>query len=143
MKKQFVTLSVLCTGILFAQKTDSIPQTVEKQIEAVELVAKKKLVERKVDRLVFNVGESVSTQGGDALDALRVTPGVIVQNESISMVGKNGASIMVNDKLLRLSGDELANFLKTIKSEDIQKIEVITAPPAKYDAEGDSGIINI
>ncbi|MDO4224804.1 MAG: TonB-dependent receptor, partial [Bergeyella zoohelcum] len=122
---------------------DTIRNAVEKQIEAVELIAKKKIVERKVDRLVFNVDQSVSAIGGDALDLLKVTPSLRIQNDQISIIGKNGMSIMIDDRLIQLSGDELINFLKTIQSDNIKSIEVITNPPAKYDAQGNSGLINI
>lgn len=61
----------------------------------------------------------------------------------ISMIGKNGMMVMVNDRLLSLSGEDLANFLKTLNAEDLKRIEVITNPPAKYVAAGNSGIINI
>ncbi|THV62252.1 outer membrane beta-barrel family protein [Chryseobacterium candidae] len=114
-----------------------------KNIKEIVLEGRKKLIERKIDRLIFNVENSISATGGDALDALKVTPGLKVQNEKISMVGKNGISVMIDDRLIQLSGDDLINFLKTIRSDEIKSIEVITNPPAKYDAEGNSGIVNI
>jgi hypothetical protein len=113
------------------------------QLQEVTVTSKKRLIERKVDRLVFNVENSVSASSGDALDALKVTPGIRVQNEAISMIGKSGIGLMVDDRLVQLSGDDLVNYLKTISSENIKSIEVITTPPAKYDAEGNSGLINI
>ncbi|MFJ1261351.1 TonB-dependent receptor domain-containing protein [Capnocytophaga canis] len=113
------------------------------QMEAVTVEGRKKLVEQKVDRIVFNVENSVQASGGDALDALKSTPGVQVRNEDISIVGKNGLRVMVNDKIIQLSGEELTNYLKSIASDNIQKIEVITTPPSKYDAEGNAGLINI
>jgi hypothetical protein len=105
--------------------------------------SKKKLIERKVDRLVFNVENSIAASGGDAIDALRLTPGIRVQNDAISMIGKSGMGVMVDDKLIQLSGEDLVNFLKTIRKENIKNIEVITTPPSKYEAEGNSGLINI
>jgi hypothetical protein len=113
------------------------------EIKEVVVEGKKKLIERKVDRLVFNVENFISATGGDALDALRLTPSIRVKNDQISMIGKSGMSVMVDDRLMQLSGDDLINFLKTIKSDNIKSIEVITTPPAKYDAEGNSGIVNI
>ena len=113
------------------------------EIKEVVVEGKKKLIERKVDRLVFNVENFISATGGDALDALRLTPSIRVKNDQISMIGKSGMSVMVDDRLIQLSGDDLINFLKTIKSDNIKSIEVITTPPAKYDAEGNSGIVNI
>jgi outer membrane receptor protein involved in Fe transport len=122
---------------------DSINKIVEQQIKEVEITANKKLIERKVDRLVFNVENSVSAAGGDAIDALKVTPGLRVQNDQISIVGKSGVSVMVDDRILQLSGDDLTNYLKSLPADNIKSIEVITTPPAKYDAEGNSGIVNI
>lgn len=126
----------------FAQERDSVKNVIEKQIEMVEIIAKKKLIERKVDRLIFNVESSVSAIGGDALDALKITPGIRIQNDQISMIGKSNMAIMIDDRIIQLSGDDLINFLKTIRSDDIKSIEIITAPPSKYDAEGNSGLIN-
>lgn len=96
-----------------------------------------------MDRLIFNVENSISPPGGDAIDALKVTPSIRVQNDMITMIGKSGMSVMVDDKLIQLSGDDLVNFLKTISSDNIKNIEVITTPPAKYSVEGNSGLVNI
>ncbi|QZK98524.1 outer membrane beta-barrel family protein [Flavobacterium psychrophilum] len=115
----------------------------QQQLEEVIIASKKKLIERKVDRLIFNIENSISASGGDAIDALKITPNIRVQNEAINMIGKNGMSVMIDDRIIQLSGADLINFLKTIKSDDIKNIEVITNPPAKYDAEGNSGLINI
>ncbi len=115
----------------------------EVSIQEITLVAKKKLIEQKVDRLVFNVENSIASQGMSGLDALRNTPLVRVQNDNVSIVGKGGVSIMVNDRMLNLSGSELTNYLQSLRSEDIARIEVITTPPSKYEAQGNSGIINI
>lgn len=116
---------------------------VEKKIEGVTLTARKKLFERKVDRLVFNVENSVASQGIDAVEALAKTPMVRATDDAISIAGKSNVAVMINDRLLNLNGQELINYLKTIRSDDILKIEVITTPPAKYEAEGKSGLINI
>jgi hypothetical protein len=115
----------------------------EQHLAEVVVMSKKKLIERKVDRLVFNVENSIAATGGDALDALKVTPGIRVQNDVITMIGKSGMAVMIDDKIMQFSGDDLINFLKTIPSDNIKSIEVITTPPAKYDAEGNSGIVNI
>ncbi|MDO5105089.1 outer membrane beta-barrel protein [Capnocytophaga sp.] len=136
---------LLSKKISISKNTDlgvlTINDTIE--MEGVTLEARQKLVERKVDRLVFNVENSVQASGGDAFDLLKSTPGVQVRNEAISIVGKSGVRVMVNDKIMQLSGEELTNYLKTIASENIQKIEVITTPPSKYEAEGNAGLINI
>lgn len=112
-------------------------------LEGITITARKKLIEQKVDRMVFNVENSIASQGMSGLDALRNTPLVRVQNDNVSIVGKGGVAIMVNDRMLNLSGSELTNYLQSLRSEDIARIEVITTPPSKYEAQGNSGIINI
>lgn len=112
-------------------------------LEGVTIKSRKKLVEQKVDRLVFNVENSVTATGGTALDALKATPTVRVQNEIISIVGKGEIFVMIDDRLQKMPQEDLAAFLKSIPSDNIKSIEVITTPPAKYDAEGNSGLINI
>lgn len=145
MRKIILPITLTLSTFSFSQEKnkDSLDKKSEKEIQEIVIEGKKKLIERKADRLVFNIENSISATGGDALDALRVTPSIRVQNDQISMIGKNGMSVMVDDRLIQLSGDDLINFLKTIKSDNIKSIEVIATPPAKYDAEGNSGIVNI
>jgi hypothetical protein len=112
-------------------------------LQEVVITNKKKLVEKKIDRLIFNVENTIATTGGDALDALKITPGVKVQNDNVSMIGKSSVSVLVDDKLIQLKQAELTDFLKSLSADNIKSIEVITTPPAKYDAVGNSGIINI
>ncbi|MGG5578271.1 TonB-dependent receptor domain-containing protein [Myroides sp. C15-4] len=113
------------------------------QLGEIVLQAEKKLVERKADRLVFNTANSIASQGMDAMEALTNTPLIKVQNDKISIVGKSSVTVMIDDKIVHLQGDALSNYLKTLRSDDIEKIEVITNPPAKYEASGNSGLINI
>lgn len=112
-------------------------------LEEITITARKKLIERKVDRLVFNVENSVAASGGTAIDVLKVTPNLKIQNDAISIIGKSGVSLMINDKLIQLSGRDLFDYISSINAGDIKNVEVITNPPAKYQAEGNSGIINI
>lgn len=112
-------------------------------LKEVVVSGKQPIFERKIDRFVFNVSNSAILQGGNALDALQQTPTVKVSNESIGLAGKSTVAIMLNDKLIQISGSDLINFLKSISVSDISKIEIITNPPSKYDAEGNSGLINI
>lgn len=132
--------------IIVMQDSDlGIIQVAENQqkLNEVTVVANKKLIERKVDRIVFNFENSISANIGDAIDALKITPNIRVTTEQVSMIGKSNMAVMINDKIINLSGDDLINFLRTIASDNIKSIEVITNPPAKYDAEGNSGLINI
>ncbi len=146
LEKLLILLAVVfCSwAFLHAQEKKVIDTTaLQKEIQEVKVLGKKRLIERKVDRLIFNVENSVSAQGGDAVDALKVTPGVKIQGEEIKLAGKSSVKVMVNDKMVQMGGEELQNYLKSIPTANIQKIEVITNPPAKYEAEGNSGLINI
>ncbi|WP_286971780.1 outer membrane beta-barrel family protein [Flavobacterium sp. UBA4854] len=113
------------------------------QLDGVTVKSRKKLVEQKVDRLIFNVENSVVATGGTALDALKSTPTVRVQNETISIVGKGEVLVMIDDRLNKMTQEDLSAFLRSIPADNIKSIEVITTPPAKYEAEGNSGLINI
>jgi len=113
------------------------------KLATVVVVARKKLIEYKPDRLVLNVENNISAAGGNAVNALSVAPGIIIQNNNISMLGKGASRVMVDDRLIELSGAELVNYLNSISADDIKSIEVITNPPAKYDAAGEGGLINI
>ena len=112
-------------------------------LSEVVIVHHKKLIEQKSDRLVFNVENSVSAIGGDALSALSIAPGLRVQNNSINLLGRGESRVMINGRLLQLTGEDLVNYLSSIASDNIKSIEVITSPPAKYEAEGNGGLINI
>jgi len=109
----------------------------------VQINARKALVEKQIDQTVFNVENSISAIGTDALELLSKVPGVRVMNDKVSLVGKGGVNVMINNKLVPLSADELSDYLKSISSGNIAKIEVIPNPPAKYDAQGNNGLINI
>jgi hypothetical protein len=112
-------------------------------LHEVVVEGKERLFERKPDRLIFNVDNSIISTGGDAMDALRVTPMLQVTDDQISMIARSNLMVMVDDRVIPLSGPDLISYLKTIPSSSIRSIEVITTPPAKYEAEGNSGIINI
>ncbi|PQA91721.1 hypothetical protein B0A69_18055 [Chryseobacterium shigense] len=114
-----------------------------KQIKEVILEKKKKLIEKKIDRTVFNVENSIFSSGADLAQVLSGTPMLSVSDNSVSIVGKSGVAVMVNDKLLNLSGTDLINYLRSLRSDDVSRVEIITTPPAKYEAQGNSGILNI
>lgn len=112
-------------------------------LSEVTIVAQKEIIQTKVDRIVFNVEKLISLEGGTAIDALKKTPGVTVSNNNISISGKGTANIMINNKILNLSGENLVNYLQSISSVNIQKIEIISNPPSRYEAEGNAGLLNI
>jgi hypothetical protein len=120
-------------------KVEQKPET----LQEATVIAQRKIIERRADRMVFNVVDIPSVDGGDAMDVLKITPGLIVDNSSIAIIGKEGIDIMINDRPVNLSGEALLNFLQGLRANDIQSIEVITTPPAKYEAEGKHGLVNI
>ena len=115
-----------------------------KSIEAITIVAKKPFVTQKIDRVVINPDALISNAGTTALDVLGKSPSVNVDfNDNISLRGKSGVQIFIDDKPTYLAGSDLADYLRSIPSSNIESIEVIPNPPAKYDASGNAGIINI
>lgn len=118
---------------------------VQKENVLTEVVVQgsKQRITRKIDRLVFNIENSPIADTGTAFDALKVSPGLILKNDEIAMLGKSGVRVMVDGKMIQLSGQELSSFLNTISANNIKAIEIIANPPAKYEAAGNSGIINI
>lgn len=109
----------------------------------VTVEASKPLIERKIDRLVFNLANSIAAQGTDLTEALKLTPMLKVTENSISIIGKGGVAVMINERMVHLNGASLVNYLKSLRSDDIERIEVITTPPARYEAQGNGGLINI
>ena len=113
-------------------------------LKAVTVTSKKPMVEVKADKTILNVEGTINATGNDALELLRKSPGVMVdKDDNISLAGKNGVRIYVDGKPTPLAGADLANYLKSMQSAQIEAIEIITNPSAKYDAEGNAGIINI
>ena len=104
---------------------------------------KKKTIEQKTDRLIYNFENNVATTGGDALSAINTAPGIVVKNDVITLLGKGTSRVMIDGRLIELSGEELNNYLKSISASDIKNIEIISNPPAKYEADGFGGLINI
>jgi len=113
------------------------------ELQQVTVVGKKPMIERKIDRMVFNLESSIAVKGTDLTQALALTPMLRVGNDGISIIGKSGVAVMINEKMVNISGTDLINYLRSLRSDDIEKIEVITTPPAKYEAQGNSGLINI
>lgn len=114
-----------------------------KELKEVKIIQKTPILQRKVDRIIFNLNSTIMANGASLFEALRVAPFLTVSDNSVSMVGKGSMGVMVNEKLINLSGVDLTNYLKTLRSENVEKIEIITTPPAKYEAQGNAGLINI
>lgn len=123
---------------------DAVLQPKGAALKEVAVRAQKPLVEVRPDKLVVNVENSIVDAGSSALDILARSPGVRVDNnDNISLKGKSGVNIMINGKNVPVSGVELANLLKSMPSNAIENIELISNPSARHDAAGTGGIINI
>lgn len=111
------------------------------EIEGVVMTKRKPLVKRKVDRLEFNV-ENSNISSLNAWEILKNTPSVTINNSVLSVKGSTGILVTINDKKVMLTGDELKNFLENTQGDEVKSVEVITNPPAKYEASG-SAVLNI
>lgn len=106
--------------------------------------AKKPMIEVKADKTIFNIENSINAIGSNAFELLRKSPGVVVdKDDNLSLKGKNGVRVFIDGKPSPFDAKDLAAYLKSINSADIESIEFITNPSAKYEAEGNAGIINI
>jgi iron complex outermembrane receptor protein len=115
-----------------------------KTLQGVTVATKKPFIERLQGKLVVNVDAAITNAGTTVLEVLEKSPGVMVdKNGSISLQGKSGVMVMIDDKQTYLSGTDLNNLLSSMSSSQVEQIELITSPSAKYDASGNAGIINI
>ncbi|WP_242928852.1 outer membrane beta-barrel family protein [Pontibacter vulgaris] len=113
-------------------------------LKEVVIEGQKPLIEQQLDKTVMNVGNSLVAAGNTALEVLEKAPGVIVdQNDNISMRGRAGVIVMIDGKQVPMTGAELANVLRGMSANSVDKIELITNPSSKYDAAGNAGIIDI
>lgn len=119
-------------------------QPLAKSLGGVTVSSKKPLVEQKIDRVVVNVEASITNAGASALEVLEKSPGIMVDKDgNISLKGKQGVVVLVDGRPTYLSGSDLANMLRSMTSAQLDQIEIMTNPPAKYDAAGNAGVINI
>lgn len=140
-------------NIVFVFEVDSLTQIIKhdfilvedtQNLAAVSIVGKKRLIERYSDKTVINVENSSIATGNSALEILARAPGVSVsQDGTISIKGKSGVNVLIDGKSTYLSAEQLAARLRSLNSNTIKSIEVITSPTAKYDAAGNAGIIDI
>ena len=113
-------------------------------LNEIKVDTKKPYIERQIDKTIVNVDALISNAGSTALEVLEKSPGVSLDKDgNISLKGKQGVIIMMDGKPAYLSGTQLTNLLKTMPSSAIEAIEIMTNPSAKYDASGNSGIINL
>ena len=140
-----VGFSAVVTDVLVQQQDvylKAIILTEEtRQLDEVVVEAKRPVVRRKIDRLEFNV-ENSTLSSDNAWEILKKTPGVTVSSDAVSIRGSRGILVTINDKRVYLTGTELKNLLENTEGENIKSVEVITTPPAKYEAQG-SAVLNI
>jgi hypothetical protein len=144
------TLSATLIGYKPFTRTITIPkdsikiimQADSRQLQGVTVSASRPVIERKIDRVTFNVENSIVASGGNAWDALSKAPGVLISADNSISANKKNVQLYLDGKPLHLSGDDLAAYLQGLPSDLIARIEVFSNPPAMFEAEGAS-VINI
>lgn len=143
LKEEIITISTI-EAIANTDLGNLLVKKNPEQLNEVVIEKKKSFIERKLDKLVVNVENSIASAGNNVLEVLQRSPGVMVNEDSaINLKGKSGVIIMIDGKPTPLSGADLMAYLKGIPASNIQTIEIITNPSARYDAAGNAGIINI
>ncbi len=117
---------------------------IARELSAVTVTGHRPLIEQRIDRMVVNVDAAVTNVGATALEVLEKSPGITLDKDgNISLKGKQGVQVFIDGKPSYLSGADLVNLLRNMTASQLDQIEIMTNPPAKYDAAGNSGIINI
>lgn len=133
---------------LNGEKNYSVPaitlDETAKNLNEVVISGARPVLERKADKLIFNIDATPSAAGLNALEVLKKAPGVVVDhNENISLSGKTNVLVTIDGKQTYLSGEEVVNLLKSMQSSDIESIEIMNNPGARYEANSTGGVINI
>lgn len=116
-----------------------------KSLEAVKITSRRPVVQQKTDMTVLNVNEALRKEAPNALEILKLAPGVIVSDndDEVTLSGKNKVLIMLNGKEVRLTGRDLLKLLKSMPASSVAQLQVITNPSSKYETTGNTGILNI
>lgn len=148
-KVSFIGYDPATSGIIdYTGSAINVPAVViikaSSELKGVTVAAKKPMIEVKADKTILNVENTINSVGNDALELLRKSPGVLVdKDDNVSLSGKNGVKIYIDGKPSPLASTDLSNYLKSLQSSQIEAIEIINNPGARYEAEGNAGIINI
>ena len=143
MKSPLLSCCLFCLFFKTFGQTTARPDTAT--LKAAVIRAEKPLFRQQLNGTVVNVGNSILTRGSNTLEVLERSPGVVIDRRggSISLNGKDGVVVLLDGKQLRMSMGQLVGFLNNMPADNIEKIELLTSPPAGYDADGNAGIINI
>jgi len=115
-----------------------------KKLNAVMVTSKMPFIERQIDKTVVNVQADITAISSNAFEILQKAPGINITGEDvINMSGKAGVNILIDGRPAQMGNKELANFLRSMPGSTIEKIELITNPSSRFDAQGNAGIINI
>jgi iron complex outermembrane receptor protein len=128
--------------VFLEQKEDKLQIDTYENLQEV-VIKPDNYIQLKGDRLIYSIAQSPFKNGFNSFEVIKKVPFIITNNDKISIVGKGDLLVTINDKRVNYSEQELIEYLKTIPSENIDKIEVITNPPTKYDSYGNGGVINI
>ena len=121
-----------------------ILQSIAVALKDVTVTSKKPFVELKPDKTVVNVEAGITNAGTTVMEVLEKSPGVTVDRDgNISLKGKPNVAVMIDGKPTQLSGSDLQNLLTGLNASQVEQIELMDNPSAKYDAAGNAGIINI
>lgn len=119
-------------------------QAANQTLATVTIRAQKQYIEQQIDKTVLNVAADATAQGKTAYELLQQAPGVVIDpNDNVRMAGKQGVNVFIDGKPTNLSAGDLANLLRATPASNIDNIELITNPSARFDAQGGAGIINI
>jgi hypothetical protein len=122
-----------------AQKRDTV-----RTLKEVQITGQPPMVTRKADRYIVHIENSALANGYNGMDVLQKSPGLWVSPDgNIRITGNQSVTVMINDIVQRMTGLELSEYLKTLRSEDISRIEVIANPPSEYEAASTGGIVHI
>ncbi|MGB3548528.1 MAG: outer membrane beta-barrel protein, partial [Saprospiraceae bacterium] len=116
-------------------------RTTGTDLQTVEVTARKPFLEQRAGRLVVNVDQSLTGQGGSVTDLLKKVPGLIVVGNRVSMAGQQGLTILIDGRPTKFM--DIQSLLREMPADNIARIEVISQPGAAFDAEGTGGVINI
>ena len=145
--KIILSIIILCiflhTSAQVVNDTASVLMAIKK-LNAVTVASKKPFIEQQIDKTVVNVQADITATSSNAFEILQKAPGINITGEdAINMSGKAGVNILIDGRSTQMSSKELANFLRSMPGSTIEKIELITNPSSRFDAQGNAGIINI